>query len=59
VLAGPFAAIGSTVIDPITRSLMRTAHPAVGPTTPVVMSQLGERSEALGAASLALARSLA
>ncbi|MGD7733794.1 ROK family transcriptional regulator [Propionibacteriaceae bacterium G57] len=53
VISGPLAPVGSALLDPISRSMTRYAHPAIGPRTVVSMSQLGPRAEALGAAALA------
>lgn len=53
VISGPLAPVGPSLLDPIMRSMNRTAHPALGPGTVVSMSQLGDRAEAVGAAALA------
>lgn len=57
VVGGPLAPLGVTLLNPIRRGLIRHAIPAVGEGTQVVMSELGDRAEALGAVSLALSRS--
>ena len=54
VLGGPLAALGDVLLEPVCRGLMRHAVPVVGETTQVVTSSLGDRAEALGAASLVL-----
>ncbi|MCU1514750.1 MAG: hypothetical protein JWO10_1840 [Microbacteriaceae bacterium] len=54
VVGGPLSALGSLFLDPIRRGLMRHAVPSVGDSTELVMSALGERAEALGAAALVL-----
>lgn len=53
VISGPLAPVGAPLLEPISRSMTRHAHPAIGPRTVVSMSQLGDRAEALGAAALA------
>lgn len=53
VISGPLAPVGAPLLDPISRSVTRHAHPAIGPRTVISMSQLGERAEALGASALA------
>lgn len=58
VVGGSLAGLGDLLLDPIRRGLLRHAIPAVGDTTVVAMSSLGERAEALGGVALAL-RSLA
>ncbi|AKU18021.1 ROK family transcriptional regulator [Luteipulveratus mongoliensis] len=54
VVGGPLAALGDAFLDPIRRGLVRHAVPVVGETTQIVVSSLGDRAEALGAASLVL-----
>ena len=56
VISGPLAPVGAPLLDPISRSVTRHAHPAIGPRTVISMSQLGDRAEALGAAALAAQR---
>jgi predicted NBD/HSP70 family sugar kinase len=52
VIGGPLAALGDILLDPIRRGLMRNALPLVGDSISLQMSSLGDRAEALGAASL-------
>lgn len=54
VLGGPLAGLGTILLEPIKRALLRHAVPSVGESTRLVMSSLGARAEALGAASLVL-----
>lgn len=54
VVGGPLSSLGTTFLDPIRRGLMRHAVPTVGDSTELVMSSLGDRAEALGAAALVL-----
>ncbi|WP_372698096.1 ROK family transcriptional regulator [Arthrobacter sp. JSM 101049] len=53
VVGGPLAGLGDLLLDPIRRGLLRHAVPVVGESTTLVMSSLGNRAEALGAAALA------
>jgi predicted NBD/HSP70 family sugar kinase len=52
VVGGPLAGLGSLLLDPIKRGLVRHAVPVIGETTTITMSSLGDRAEALGAAAL-------
>jgi len=54
VIGGPLAGLDQILLDPIRRGLLRHAVPSVGEATGLVMSSLGDRAEALGAASLIL-----
>ena len=54
VIGGPLAGLGQILLVPIERGLLRHAVPSVGVATVLVMSSLGDRAEALGAASLVL-----
>lgn len=54
VIGGPLAELGDIFLAPIERGLVRHAVPSVGEMTTLVMSSLGERAEALGAAALVL-----
>jgi predicted NBD/HSP70 family sugar kinase len=54
VVGGPLAELGSILLRPIERGLVRHAVPSVGEATSLVMSSLGGRAEALGAAALVL-----
>ncbi|MFZ3452885.1 ROK family protein [Arthrobacter sp. 7Tela_A1] len=56
VVGGSLTGLGETFLDPIRRGLIRHAVPLIGETTTVTMSSLGDRAEALGAASLVLAQ---
>lgn len=51
VIGGPLAAVGAALVDPIQRGFVKHALPIVGESTPVVVSELGDSAEALGAAS--------
>ncbi|MCU1556142.1 MAG: ArsR family transcriptional regulator [Microbacteriaceae bacterium] len=57
VIGGPLAGLGDILLRPIERGLVRHAVPTVGETTSLVMSSLGDRAEALGAAALVLLQS--
>ncbi|WP_427016618.1 ROK family transcriptional regulator [Pseudarthrobacter sp. P1] len=52
VVGGPLAELGDIFLDPIRRGLLRHTVPVVGESTTLVMSSMGDRAEALGAASL-------
>ena len=54
VVGGPLAELGGTFLAPIQRGLIRHAVPSVGEMTTLVMSSMGEKAEALGAAALVL-----
>lgn len=54
VVGGPLAELGELITEPIRRALVRHSVPSVGESTVLVVSSLGDRAEALGAASLAL-----
>jgi len=54
VIGGPLAELGELFLAPIERGLVRNAVPSIGEMTVVVMSSLGDRAEALGAAALVL-----
>jgi len=54
VIGGPLAGLGEILLQPVSRGLRRHAVPVIGDTTAVVMSSLGDRAEALGAAALVL-----
>ena len=54
VIGGPLAGLGQILLEPIRRGMLRHAVPSVGEATGLVMSSLGDRAEALGAASLVL-----
>ena len=54
VVGGPLSALGDILLAPIQRGLLRHAVPSIGNWTTLVMSSLGERAEALGAAALVL-----
>ena len=56
VVGGSLTALGESFLDPICRGLLRHAVPLIGDTTTITMSSLGDRAEALGAASLVLAQ---
>lgn len=52
VVGGPLAELGEILLEPIRRGLIRHAVPAIGETTHLVMSSMGNRAEALGGAAL-------
>jgi predicted NBD/HSP70 family sugar kinase len=54
VVGGPLAGLGETLLEPIRLGLRRYAVPVVADSTTVVMSSLGDKAEALGAAALVL-----
>ncbi len=54
VVGGPLSGLGDILLAPIARGLVRHAVPAVGESTALAMSSLGDRAEALGAVSLVL-----
>jgi predicted NBD/HSP70 family sugar kinase len=54
VIGGSLAELGEILLGGIRRGLMRYAVPVMGENTSVVMSSLGDRAEALGAAALAI-----
>ncbi|KAD3515150.1 ROK family protein [Arthrobacter yangruifuii] len=54
IIGGSLTALGDIFLDPIRRGLLRHAVPLVGETSTVMMSSLGDRAEALGAAALVL-----
>ncbi|MCQ1996369.1 ROK family transcriptional regulator [Arthrobacter sp. zg-Y1171] len=54
IIGGSLTDLGDTFLDPIRRGLLRHAVPLVGETSTVLMSSLGDRAEALGAAALVL-----
>ncbi|ALE05056.1 ArsR family transcriptional regulator [Arthrobacter sp. ERGS1:01] len=56
VVGGPLAPLGEVLLGPIRRGLIRHAVPTIGESTTVVMSSLGDRAEALGAAALVFAQ---
>lgn len=51
VIGGPLAAAGTALVNPVHRGFVKHALPIVGSATPVVVSGLGDRAEALGAAA--------
>lgn len=55
VVGGSLAPLGETLLAPIRHGLLRHAVPAIGEGTDLVISSLGDRAEALGATTLALA----
>lgn len=55
VVGGELASAGQPLVDGVAESIQRYAQPAVAD-TPVVLSQLGERAQAVGATTLASAR---
>lgn len=54
VIGGPLTGLGERMLHSVRRGLIRHAVPSVGESTTLVMSALGERAEALGAAALVL-----
>ena len=56
VLGGSLTGLGDTFLAPVRRGFIRHSVPLVGESTQVLMSSLGDRAEALGAAALVLGR---
>ncbi|MBP3037295.1 ROK family transcriptional regulator [Arthrobacter sp. zg-ZUI100] len=56
VLGGSLTGLGDTFLAPVRRGFIRHCVPLVGESTQVLMSSLGDRAEALGAAALVLGR---
>lgn len=56
VVGGPLASLGELLLRSIRRGFVRHALPVVAESTSIVMTSLGDRAEALGAASLVLQR---
>lgn len=54
VVGGSLADLAGSFLEPIRRGLLRHAVPMIGETSTVLMSSLGDRAEALGAAALVL-----
>ena len=54
LIGGPLAETGPALLEPVVRSFARHAVPYVAEATMIAISSLGDRAEALGAASLAL-----
>jgi predicted NBD/HSP70 family sugar kinase len=54
VVGGPLAELGELILEPIRRGLLRWAMPLAGASTTLMVSSLGPRAEALGAAALVL-----
>ena len=54
VVGGSLADLADSFLEPIRRGLQRHAVPMIGETSTVLMSSLGDRAEALGAAALVL-----
>lgn len=54
VVGGSLADLADSFLEPIRRGLLRHAVPMIGETSTVLMSSLGDRAEALGAAALVL-----
>jgi predicted NBD/HSP70 family sugar kinase len=54
VIGGPLAGLGDVLLEPIRRGMQRYAVPEIVESTELVMSALGDRAEALGAAALVL-----
>lgn len=59
VVGGSLTGLGDVLLNPVRRGLLRHAVPLIGETTTLSMSSLGDRAEALGAASLVLAQARA
>ena len=59
VVGGSLTGLGDVLLNPIRRGLLRHTVPLIGETTTLSMSSLGDRAEALGAASLVLAQASA
>jgi predicted NBD/HSP70 family sugar kinase len=56
IIGGPLADLGELLLEPIRVGFARFAIPVVAQSTTIVMSSLGDKAEALGAASLVLLR---
>jgi predicted NBD/HSP70 family sugar kinase len=56
VVGGPLAGLGEILLAPIRRGLLRYATDAAGESAVLVMSDLGDRAGALGAAALVLSQ---
>lgn len=54
VVGGPLSALGEVLVAPVRRGLIRYAIPVVGESTTVAPTSLGDRAEALGAATLVI-----
>ncbi|GAA1448554.1 ROK family transcriptional regulator [Leifsonia poae] len=59
LIGGPLAGLGDALLDPIQHGILQNALPAIGETTTLRMSSLGDRAESLGAAALVIQSSLA
>ncbi|WP_245553649.1 ROK family transcriptional regulator [Demetria terragena] len=57
VIGGPLAAVGDALTRPVHRGFVKHALRAIGDATPVVVSELGDRAEALGAAAAVIQKS--
>jgi predicted NBD/HSP70 family sugar kinase len=54
LIGGPLAGLGDTLLDPIRHGILQNAIPAIGETTTLRMSSLGDRAESLGAAAIVI-----
>ena len=54
IVGGPLSATGDVLLDPVRRSIARSALPIAAETVDVVPGDLGERATALGAVALVL-----
>lgn len=54
VIGGPLAGLGDILVAPIQRGLRRYSIPVVGSSTTLAITDLAERAEALGAATLVI-----
>jgi predicted NBD/HSP70 family sugar kinase len=59
LIGGPLAGLGDILLDPIQHGILQNAIPAIGDTTTLRMSSLGDRAESLGAAALVIQSSIA
>lgn len=59
LIGGPLAGLGDALLDPIQHGILQNAIPAIGDTTTLRMSSLGDRAESLGAAALVIQSSIA
>ncbi|MFF1571662.1 ROK family transcriptional regulator [Leifsonia sp. NPDC058292] len=59
LIGGPLAGLGDALLDPIQHGIRQNAIPAIGETTTLRMSSLGDRAESLGAAALVIQSSIA
>jgi predicted NBD/HSP70 family sugar kinase len=59
LIGGPLSGLGDTLLDPIRHGILQNAIPAIGETTTLRMSSLGDRAESLGAAAIVIQSAIA